>query len=396
MGNESGFDFDEDTKTSMNLVAESTVTISAPAAAETTAGPQKEDVLASEDVLDQPLPPGQLTASGEAGATGAAAAEAEKPPEKIYSQADLDEKLRACEARFQRDIDFHKKQACENKNDADDVRKRYDESCKFHRRKESLIFRVYQQLGDGSPSKMYDMVVKYVEAQLGLDEKAELENKLTEVERVNKQLSQDYANASGKIVELDAEVRELKPKLEDTQTQLSNKEKELQKANDELESWHGIGNRMLRAIVPSCLTNKDWFVEFLSKLQDQVFVDPPSDAAILVLASLSEFAVMERSPATACFDWKKQLSDIGLVVANYMHQMRFPESDVISMLRDFSAALCDSPTIKDLKIELFIPSLGPSFNSDRVKHRKGGASVGRIINWGILDSNGPYAKAIVE
>ena len=137
-------------------------------------------------------------------------------------------------------------------------------------------------------------------------------------------------------------------------------------------------------------------VEKNRKFQDEVYKDPPSDSAILLFASIAEFAVMERGPADACFEWKKQLSDIGLVVAKYMHEKKATEGDVVKMLRNFAMALRESQTVAKLKISLKVPELGSDFNVDEVKHLKNGSAVALIRNWCIIDSNGVYSKAIVE
>lgn len=400
MTNDSGFDFDEDSKVAAISAAGPDAQVVGQAAAEAPVDHPKNDAQNAQEVSS----PAQSAALVGEEASSTDVHETEKLPEKIYTQAELDAQLKACEAKSTGTIDFYKDQSEKYKDSADDYKERLAQAHDHYRQKDSLLLRAYTELGDGSPSKLHELIVRYVQVQLDCGRISEYCKKQEKEVKDAKQIAQALADKTQElddktreVVRLRDQMRDIEGELSTFRGELSRKEADLCAARKNLEGWQEMGNRMLGAIVPQCLRNKDWFEDdFLNKLQQQVFAELPSDAAILVLASLSEFAVMERSPATACFDWRKQLSDIGLVVANYMHQMNVPEPDVIRKLQDFSAALRESPTIQDLRIELFIPSLGPGFNSDRVKHLKKGTSVGKIINWGILDPNGTYAKAIVE
>ncbi len=398
--NNSVFHFDDDSKDTAISATGLDAQVIGQAAAEAPIDHPENDAQNAQEVSS----PTQSAALVGEEASSNDVSETEKLPEKIYTQAELDAHLKACEAKSKGTIDFYKDQSEKYKDSADDYKERLAQAHDHYRQKDSLLLRAYTELGDGSPSKLHELIVRYVQVQLECGRFSEYCKKQEKEVKDAKQIAQALADKTKElddktkeVVRLRDQMRDIEGKLSTFRGELSRKEADLCTARKNLEGWQEMGNRMLGAIVPQCLRNKDWFEDdFLNKLQEQVFAEFPSDAAILVLASLSEFAVMERSPATACFDWRKQLSDIGLVVANYMHQMNVPEPDVIRKLQDFSAALREAPTIQDLRIELFIPSLGSGFNSDRVKHLRKGTSVGKIINWGILDPNGTYAKAIVE
>ena len=199
-------------------------------------------------------------------------------------------------------------------------------------------------------------------------------------------------------------LKKQKESIEDEKKELDQKKQEFEKeceslknanalSQKELESWKSLGGR----IRSECLKNKEWFNDLWEELKAAALHnDPPSDSAILVFASLSELAAMERNPVAACFDWKKQLSDIGLVVANYMHQKKSAEVEVVNMLRNFAQAFRDSPEISKRKIALKVPDIGSDFNVDEVRHLKGGSVIAKIINWCVIDGNGVYGKAVVE
>ena len=199
-------------------------------------------------------------------------------------------------------------------------------------------------------------------------------------------------------------LKKQKESIEDEKKELDQKKQEFEKeceslknanalSQKELESWKSLGGR----IRSECLKNKEWFNDLWEELKAAALHnDPPSDSAILVFASLSELAAMERNPVAACFDWKKQLSDIGLVVANYMHQKKSAEVEVVKMLRNFAQAFRDSPEISKRKIALKVPDIGSDFNVDEVRHLKGGSVIAKIINWCVIDGNGVYGKAVVE
>ena len=218
------------------------------------------------------------------------------------------------------------------------------------------------------------------------DKENELTDKKNECEDLNKKIK----STEGEKTELEQKNQELEKECES----LKNANAKFQEG---LEGWESLGERICCAVIPECLKNKEWFDALRSELEDAVLNnDPPSDSAILVFASLSELAVMERNPVAACFDWKKQLSDIGLVVANYMHQKKSAEGEVVKMLRNFAQAFRDSPEISKRKIALKVPDIGSDFNVDEVRHLKGGSVIAKIINWCVIDGNGVYGKAVVE
>lgn len=315
--------------------------------------------------------------------------------DKIFTQAQHDAIIKEHDESSQKLIAFYKDQVDKYKAEADDYKERHSKSCDFARHKDSLLAQAYAQL-DGSDAKLFQLITKYVQAQLDNEDKVELQARLRKVEGDLKRATSDYDRQLAKNVDLEKNNRELSISGSRLQGEVVQKDTELGQLRDELGRWHSVGDRMISAMVPQCLADKQWFLELLSELQDGIFADQPLDSSMLVFASLAELAVMERNSSAPCFEWKKQLADIGLVVANYMHQKKSAEVDVLKMLRNFSQALQDMPILKKLKIVLKVPSLGSDFNTDEVKHKNNGSSITKVLNWCIVGDGYVYCKAIVE
>lgn len=315
--------------------------------------------------------------------------------EKVFTQAQHDAIVKTHDESSQKQIDFYKDQAEKNKAEADDYKDRHKKSCDLASHKDSLLAQAYAQL-DGSDAKLFQLITKYVQAQLDNEKKAELQEKLRDAEGKLERTISDCSELSVTKGDLEKNNRELTASVSRLQGACEQKDAELGQLRDELGKWHGIGDRMISAVVPQCLANKQWFLDLLSELQDGIFADQPSDSSMLVFASLAELAVMERNPAAPCFEWKKQLADIGLVVANYMHQKKSAEGDVLKVLRNFSQALQEMPILRRLKIAFKVPSLGSDFNTDEVKHKNNGSTIAKVLNWCIVEDGHVYCKAIVE
>ena len=317
---------------------------------------------------------------------------AQPRPVITYTQEQWD----ANQARVTQNEEALKKRAKDAEDQLKEKKAKLEEVYANQRKTDDLIKNAYILLGDGSPAKIHALVMELVKLQRAVDEVKECQKKYEDLKKTSELTQKWYTETSEKYCKLVDEHRALQKEtgeLEDRFNKLAEREALV---CQQLESMKTIGDRMIGAFVPECLANKEWFVALLSDLQDEVYKDPPSDSAILLFASIAEFAVMERGPADACFEWKKQLSDIGLVVAKYMHEKKATEGDVVKMLRNFAMALRESQTVAKLKISLKVPELGSDFNVDEVKHLKNGSAVALIRNWCIIDSNGVYSKAIVE
>lgn len=273
-----------------------------------------------------------------------------------------------------------------------------------YRRLKDAIKSIYEQLDDATTHvKRHVFVEKMAHLKKQADEAKDVKRDLINVrkqleckksqcntaENESRDLTEKYQSLDNSNRELVAQYQKLQG---DYQSELSAKNA----CQQQLKNWETAWSRMIAAFAPLCLKERDWFLELLSELQEEVYKDPPSDAAILLFASLAELAVMERTSAGPCFEWKKQLADIGLVVANYMHQKKSAEGDVLKMLRNFSQALQEMPILKKLKIAFKVPSLGSDFNTDEVKHKNNGSSIAKVINWCIVEDGHVYCKAIVE
>lgn len=310
----------------------------------------------------------------------------------IYAQSDVD--------RFQKDaqevVDQQVKRAEIAEKDAAEKQRQIEEILSRQRHREELVGKAGEMVGDGSYARLHALIAKFVDEQIKAERAKMLEEELTGAKEQYKMVEKWYNDALAKNKDLARTKEELDQKLNQTNDLFLHSAEANKQMQAEIDEFKILRRRCTGAIIPPCLSSLEWFVSFFEELQGEMNNDPVFDPAILVLSSLAEFAVMERNPAATCFDWRKQLLDIGLVVANYMHQKKVPESESLKLLKNFASALQSSETVARLKIELFIPSLGSDFNIERVKHVKGGTSVAKVINWGVLEPNGPYAKAIVE
>lgn len=375
---DNGFDFGDETK-----VADEAAKVEAEIEQQSAVPPADKGEETVEEVPDsQPA------------AVDAPAAEhvSEEPPAKVYSQAEVDAML----AKVGQEKEALEQRAKTAEELFREKRAKLEEVCNNQRKTDELVENAFMLLGDATPAKAYALVMEMVKLQREVENGKDLQKKYAELKKEADMFKAWYQDVNQKYLKLVDEHREQKRASEELRKQYDELEASDIAVREQFESMKTIGDRMIGAFVPVCLANKEWFNALLSNLQDDVYTDPPSDAAILLLASVAEFAVMERSPAAACFEWKKQLSDIGLVVANYMHQKKVAEGDVVKMLRNFAMALRESPTVAKLKISLKVPEIGPDFNVDEVKHLKNGSAVAKILNWCLIDSNGVFSKAIVE
>ena len=374
---DNGFDFGDETK-----VADEAAKVEAEIEQQSAVPPADKGEETVEEVPD---------AKPAAGDAPAAEHVSEDPPAKVYSQAEVDAML----AKVGQEKEALEQRAKTAEEQFREKRAKLEEVCNNQRKTDDLVKSAYALLGDGH-AKIHALVMEMVKLQREVENGKDIQKKCAELKKEADMFKAWYQDINQKYLKLEDEHRELKKASEELGKQYDELATSDMAVREQLESMKTIGDRMIGAFVPDCLTNKEWFNALLSNLQDDVYTDPPSDAAILLLASVAEFAVMERSPAAACFEWKKQLSDIGLVVANYMHQKKVAEGDVVKMLRNFAMALRESPTVAKLKISLKVPEIGPDFNVDEVKHLKNGSAVAKILNWCLIDSNGVFSKAIVE
>lgn len=252
---------------------------------------------------------------------------------------------------------------------------------------------IFSFVGDiGSPAKTNELVKMVIEYHSEAEKAKKLQNDYAELLKTKETIEKWYT-------ETRQECLALKNDLEQTSQELDRKTKELEgaiSAKDKLSAQCKAGERVLDYSVPTCLDSTECFDAFFREMKAELQKDPIFDPAMLVLASLAELAVMERNPVSPCFEWKKLLADIGLVVANYMHQKKSAEGDVLKVLRNFAQAFQEMPILKKLKIVLKVPSLGCDFNTDEVKHRNNGSSIAKVLNWCIVEDGHVYCKAIVE
>lgn len=312
--------------------------------------------------------------------------------DKLYSQAEVD----AWQAQWEKEVERYKEQAQKAKDEVAAEKEKYTKSCAWHHRKDAIEKRADSLVGDGGYAKICELKAAYVTAQMEADAKGELEKKLKEVETSSQSMSHSYNRLLKENGELGTEKRALEKENVSLKTRIEELDGELQKTQKDLANWKSMGARMKGSFVPQCFVSKEWFERLFADVKSEISKDPPSDAAILLMASIAEFAIMERSSADLRFDLKKQLSDIGLYVAYYMHQKCISEDETVKMLRNFEKALRESPIVSKFKISLKVPERGPDFNVDEVIHLKKGSSVDRIHNWCIISPVGVEMKAIVE
>ena len=220
------------------------------------------------------------------------------------------------------------------------------------------------------------------------EEKSRLENEKRDWIEKNKSLARDLQDVKGENESLKMQVSSInieKGKIEEEKQQLVAKVEAQKKFQDEI----------VERIIPDCLAQNA--PEFVKNLRIEACGEMNFDAALLVLAEFSKFAVMERSDAAELIDWQNQLSDIGLVVAKYFHSQQIPEEDVVIQMKALAAVLLCSPKPSELGIQLIVPELGEGFSTDEVTHKNRGTRVSKVLNWCVKDSRGSvYSKASVE
>mgnify|MGYP004658445567 CR=1 FL=1 len=252
---------------------------------------------------------------------------------------------------------------------------------------------IFSFVGDiGSPAKTNELVKKVLEYHSEAGKAMKLQKDHNELLKAKATIEKWYTEEHQKWLALKNDFEQKCQELEQTEEKLE----EAISANGELFARCEVGERVQKSSVPSCLASMEWFDAFFKELKAGLQDDPIFDPSMLVFASLAELAVMERNSVSPCFEWKKLLADIGLVVANYMHQKKSAEGDVLKVLRNFAQAFQEMPILKKLKIVCKVPSLGEDFNTDEVKHRNNGSSIAKVLNWCIVEDGHVYCKAIVE
>lgn len=361
------------------------------------ADPGSSDSTAADAATSSPASSEAAAAEGNASPeTGASASvDTEKEPKKdapTYTQEYVDQ----LKAKHERDQQFSENRLREVENELKERKEKIQSIHDGIRDRDNNTAFMFSLVGDGSPAKIYELIKKAVEFQLEAEKAKKLQKDYDELLKAKKTIENRYTETNQKYLALHTD-------FEGTKKELEQKTKDLAdalSANNELYTQYQAGEtmreRMLKSSVPQCLVSKDWFDEFFKDLRAGLQEDPIFDPATLVLASLAELAVMERNSVAPCFEWKKQLADIGLVVANYMHQKKSAEGDVLKVLRNFSQALQEMPILKKLKIVFKVPSLGGDFNTDEVKHKNNGSSIAKVLNWCIVEDGHIYCKAIVE
>ena len=368
------------------------------AAAEMTRGAQVADQGPSDPVAADaaasshaPSESAAVEANAVSGTDAATSAEELKEPKKetlTYTQEDID----LLKAKHERDQQFKDNRLREVENELKEKKEKIQSIHERTRDRDNRMDSMFSLVGDGSPAKIYELIKKAVEFQLEADKAKKLQKDYDELLKAKKTIENWYTETNQKYLALRTDHESAKKDLEQKTKDLA----EVNSAYSELYVQCEACERMLNSSVPQCLVSKDWFDAFFRGIKAELQEDPIFDPAMLVLASLAELAVMERNSAVPCFEWKKQLADIGLVVANYMHQKKTAEGDVLKMLRNFSQALQEMPILKKLKIVFKVPSLGSDFNTDEVKHKNNGSSIAKVINWCIVEDGHVYCKAIVE
>lgn len=333
-------------------------------------------------------------------------AETEKEPlEEVptYSQAYVDR----LKSQYERERQFSENRLREVENELKEKNEELNEKdekiqslCNDSRERDNIRDSIFALVGDtGSPAKTYEVVKIALKYQSEAEKAKKLQREYNELLKTKETIEKWYMETHQKCLALQADLDASKKDLEQKTKELEQRERELEDAsqtNAMLSAQCEVGERVLKASVPACLASMEWFDAFFKELKDGLQGDPMSDSAMLVMASLAELSVMERDSVSSCFEWKKQLADIGLVVANYMHQKRSAEGDVLKVLRNFSQALQEMPILKKLRIGFKVPSLGSDFNTDEVKHKDNGSSIGKVLNWCIVEDGHVYCKAIVE
>lgn len=334
------------------------------------------------DEVDTPAALDEAAAQDEVSAKGA----------PTYSQEYVDKLNNSYDSKIQ-DL---KKRLNDVEAESKEWKEKRRETCNRHRRREEIIKSIYSKLGDATPEKLYAVVTELADLKQQVDEAKDLKKERDDAKSQLETVSKWYQEEKEKLRVSGTSYQELKTSHEKLVSTYEASETAKNEYLQQLKSWETVGDRMVNAFVPCCLKEQEWFSEFLSELQDGVLADSPSDSAMLVFASLAELAVMERSSEGLCFEWKKQLADVGLVVTNYLHHKKMAEDKVLKILQNFAQAILEIPILKEQKIGIRIPSLGGDFNTDEVRHKTNGSVVNKVINWCVVEGGHVYCKAIVE
>lgn len=353
---------------------------------------------------DVQSPDGQGSANGQplAPVVGAVGEEPESK-EQTYSQADVDELNRQIEC-----LEGLRQTGAEQLNKVQEslrkVEKDLNAAKNVPRQLENSIVGIYKRLGGLSHSEVASVVLELADLQLKNAEMAAIrEERDDAVRNLNAtkmdidRLRNEVKNLEEKVAKREKEFAEFSADKSAMESKNEKLEKERDQARNESEGWRNLGGRLLVAMSPMVLREKDWWEGFKEDLWVDVSADFP-DAAMLVWAALSEFAVFERMPETPAIESEKlgkQLSDIGYVVANYVRQKE-TEDAVVRMLKKFAESLNASPLVRNGEFSLRVPAVGEAVNTDEMRSLRGGTTVENVVNWCILKNGRVYSKAVVE
>lgn len=283
----------------------------------------------------------------------------------------------------------------DSRHDNEALEKKRSDDSNLVARKENFKEYFFKRLSEGGLAQ-YTLAKEFAECKVISTDIEKIRNDNGKLQSDLKKTEEARDEAVKESVDLNNQLTQANSDISKLSGDLDQRNQQLTAANEQLHAYNGLWERVLRSLLPTCFNQKAWFESFLCDLQTAVCTEVPNDAAILVFASLSELAVMERDPAKACFDWKKQLVDIGLVVANYMHQKGVAENVVVDTMRNFATAILELPSVSSQGIMIRVPGPSNSFNVNEVQHMKKGTSIAKVLNWCIYDANGVYCKAKVE
>ena len=254
----------------------------------------------------------------------------------------------------------------------------------------------------GDYGKIYEHAKEVARWKLDADEcvnskndAGNLKEEKSKLEKEKRDWTKEKDSLSRELEDARCENKTLKNQVNFIDAEKGKIEKEKQQLEAKAEEQERFQNEIVERIIPGCLAQNA--PEFVENLRIEACGEMNFDAALLVLAEFSKFAVMERSDAAELVDWQNQLSDIGLVVAKYFHSQQIPEEDVVIQMKDLAAVLLCSPKPSELGIQLIVPELGEGFSTDEVTHKNSGTRVSKVLNWCVKGARGGvYSKAIVE
>ncbi len=328
-----------------------------------------------------------------------------KPKERTYSQTDVD----ALKSRIE-NLEKQRSAEADRLSQVQDAlqkaKKDLDQAMKIPSLLNSSIAAIYKRLGDFKPSETFPVVWELADLQLRVGEMAAIRR---EHDEIKKQLELEKAE-NLKVLQTNNEWSQRYEEIAKRNEEVEKSKSELQRKNESLESdaqtlsaeigeQKKISDRLLGKAIPQCLIGRDWFLKVKDELLAALRDDPLFDAAMLVWASLSEFAVFERMPETTSIEADKlgkQLSDIGYVVANYARLKHGTEDAVIQMLKKFMESLNKSSLVNGKEFVLKVPTIGEEVNTDEMKSPKSVMTVNKVVNWCIKKGGCVYSKAVVE